>query len=162
MHANACGTPFVENIIFGTDPDSDVPFGARRLMSKTIDDVPIIEVMTDLVSRVESKALGIYPCDASAIVWKFGFYMHVSHGDEDSEYVFSCTGPDFFIRLYDTSGARLLPKWSIMLNFCGDLLLKSGPATNDSPMGSRKTIRGERAENGLVLLLKRHFKDQGR
>lgn len=161
MCTKARDVPFVESVIFGTDPDSDLPFGAWRLMQKTVDDVPIIEVMTGLISRVEKKAFEIYPCDASPLVWKFGFYMCVSRGSEDSEYVYRCSGPDFFIRLYDANGVRLLPKWSVMLNFCGDLLLKSGPATDDSPMRSQKTIYGERAENGLVLLLKKYFKHQG-
>ena len=148
------------SIVFCTDPDSDIPFNIWHLTRLTMEGTPVAAAITTLVAKVEDALSSGSLCYSPGMSWRFEFYMHASHGGEDSECAVRFSGPDFFVKLFDADGTRILAGWTMMINFCGDLLLKKGPATNSSPMGSPEVMYGVKAEAKIIRMLKSHFSRQ--
>ncbi len=102
----------------------------KRTRNELVPEKIMIEWMYDFMREVESNL------KSERFHFEFAYYMAISYGDAEDEFVSRSSCPMWFVTIRDFEGAIVHKNWAIAFDDWADVLIKRDPATSEDPMSN--------------------------
>lgn len=113
----------------------------------------LVEWMYDFMRDIENFM------DEERFHFEFSYYMAVSYGDEESEFVSRASCPMWFVTIRDFEKSIVHKNWTIAFDDWADILIKRGKATSEDPMSNAPMFdEFKKMKSKLFCAIKEHIR----